>query len=113
MIWKHKACPDGCGLDNVSEALIKLIETIGEITRRQIIITSAARCGAYNKQIGGAPNSAHLRGFAVDIACYTIHERWLLLTAASAVGITRVGVGRGFVHLDIDPTLPAQTMWLY
>ncbi len=113
VIWNHKSCPDGCGLNNVSEELVRLLETIQGISHRTLIVTSATRCEKYNAQIGGAPNSAHLRGLAVDIDCRTVHERWRLLAAAHAVGITRVGVGRNFVHLDVDPTLPKEAMWLY
>lgn len=113
MIWRNKACPCGCGLDNVSDALIERIRTIEEIIKDKVLITSAARCAKYNAQIGGAGNSAHLRGLAVDIACGSSYKRWQLLVVATTVGITRIGCGKTFIHIDIDDSLPAERVWLY
>lgn len=109
----NKVCPCGCGLDNMSEALIERLRQLEIISGMSLILTSGSRCAKHNAQIKGARNSAHLRGLAADVACRGSLERWNILVAATTMGITRIGCGDTFVHLDIDPSLPAQRVWLY
>lgn len=44
-----------------------LLEPLREKLSKPIIITSGYRCEILNKKVGGAPNSQHTRGQAVDI----------------------------------------------
>ena len=44
-------------------------------------ITSSWRSKSYNMEIGGANNSAHLRGTAFDIACMSSHQRMVIVSA--------------------------------
>ena len=73
-------------------------------------ITSGLRTLEKNQSIVGAvPDSAHLKGLAVDLAVSNSHEVSVIIDAAKAVGITRRGiyVNKAFepvhVHLDLDP----------
>jgi len=75
--------------------------------------SSGYRCKACNAAAGGVKNSAHLRGMAVDILIDNSAERWQLLSAAVKRGFRRIGIGRGFIHLDLDLTLPQDIVWLY
>ena len=113
MNMDKKACPCGCGLDNMSDALIRLIAQIEEWSDVIIVLTSGARCEKYNAQVKGARNSAHLRGLAADIFCASNKDRWNIITAATTVGINRIGIGDTFIHLDIDPSLTPQRTWIY
>jgi zinc D-Ala-D-Ala carboxypeptidase len=47
----------------------KKLEEIRELLGNPIIITSGYRSPALNKAVGGAPNSAHMYGAAVDFIC--------------------------------------------
>ncbi|MDP3451806.1 MAG: D-Ala-D-Ala carboxypeptidase family metallohydrolase [Bacteroidales bacterium] len=49
--------------------VLNLLEPLRKIIQRPIIITSGYRCHTLNKAIGGAKNSQHLAGEAVDIHC--------------------------------------------
>ena len=113
MNMDKKACPCGCGLDNMSEALIQRLAEIEQMTEMQLTLTSGARCIFHNAQVKGARNSAHLRGLAADIFCESNKDRWNIITAATTVGINRIGIGDTFIHLDIDPLLTPQRMWTY
>lgn len=57
--------------DKIRANLLNLCKTILEPTRQMmresIIIASGYRCSQLNKALGGAPNSYHLTGQAVDI----------------------------------------------
>lgn len=114
------ACRCGCGADAVSPALVELLERIREFTVRPIVIRSGCRCPAHNAAAGGTPTSAHLTDVAAwefceaaDLATTTSRDRYHLLRAALAAGTPRIGIGRDFVHVDIDPALEQEVLWLY
>ena len=76
-------------------------------------INSGFRIEHRNKVVGGAANSAHLRGRAADIACTNSGYRFEIVEGALALGFRRIGIAKSFIHLDDDPTLPKRVMWLY
>ena len=110
---KEFACKDGCGFDTVQPGLIKVLERIRERLRRPVKIVSGCRCAKRNADVDGAKNSAHLRGYAADVKVVGSRERFELVWAALSVGVTRLGIGQNFVHLDIDPDITGSVMWVY
>lgn len=58
-------------------------------------------------------NSAHLTGKACDLRSINGRHRWQIICKAIELGIVRIGVGRSFVHIDIDKTKPQDVMWTY
>lgn len=76
-------------------------------------INSGYRTSERNMQEGGKKNSAHLRGKAADIDAPTSAQKYALVTAALLEGITRIGIGSTFIHLDNDETLPQNVIWTY
>lgn len=79
------------------------------------IITSAYRCTAHNIAIGGKSNSAHTRGYAVDIKIRSSSEAMKILKALISVGFNRVGYNSStnFFHVDNDPSLPPEVFFDY
>ena len=70
-----------------------------------ITITSAFRNEAYNRQVGGASRSAHLRNAALDLipAGGKIDELWRALLALRQGGAFKGGLGYyagRFIHVD-------------
>lgn len=86
----------------ISSELVAKLQLLRNQMGRPIIFTSAYRCPAYNAKIGGARNSRHLIGDAVDIAIAGMDWR-LLVREAKAVGFRGIGYGqhRGFIHVDL------------
>jgi uncharacterized protein YcbK (DUF882 family) len=78
------------------------------------VVTSGSRCKQHNKDEGGKPGSEHLTGEGADIEADNGFKRWKIVTAAIAVGIRRIGVGDGFVHLGDDLVgHPHPVIWTY
>ncbi len=91
-----------------------LLDKIRDDCGFPFIITSGKRSVAQNASLSdGVSDSAHLSGLAVDIAVTDSSKRFKLTQIALANGITRTGVGNGFVHIDISKTLPQNVEWVY
>jgi hypothetical protein len=108
--WKYFAAHEVYKLET---KLVNLLDVAREIAGIPFVITSGFRTPAYNKQVGGQEDSAHLRGLAADIRCRTSKERFAIVNAAIKAGFTRIGIGNGFVHMDCDSSLPQNVMWTY
>lgn len=63
---------------------------------------SGYRTAEQNKKAGGAPNSAHLTGLAMDVAAMDGYTRFRIVKALLDVGFKRIEVSKdGHVHFDI------------
>ena len=109
---KEFACHCGCGKDDICQTLVEILQTIRNEIEIPIIIHSGVRCEKYNAEVGGEKKSAHIRGRAVDIKCLDSRTRynliWKLINR-----FDRIGIGKDFIHVDIDYTLPRQMIWIY
>jgi len=102
------AAPDGISLE-----LLKVLAAIESELDTELEYGSGYRCPECNKEAKGKSNSAHLRGLAVDIRCSNSHLRFLIYDAARLCGVVRLGPAAGFLHLDVDKSLPQEVVWLY
>jgi len=105
-------CPNACEFKDWHQmdiALIDFMQNRRDQLSRAIIVTSALRCSEHNFDIGGAVNSRHKEGKAVDYTYATINVEkeaaWLQQIYKWQGGIYAY-VGRGFVHVDTD-TMPS------
>jgi uncharacterized protein YcbK (DUF882 family) len=76
-------------------------------------INSGYRTQEWNMKVGGRFGSSHKKGLAADIAYNGSRERYLLVTALMQVGINRLGIGKSFVHCDVDKLKDKDVIWLY
>lgn len=107
------ACKCGCGKNNISLALVNRLQRVRNLLGEWILTTSGCRCLKWNKHEGGSPTSAHLDGLACDIALRNSQHRYLLVCALLNAGFQRIGLGEGFVHVDVDYNRPTPSMFLY
>lgn len=96
------ACKCGCGQDTVDYGLVLALETLRNVFGSPVIIGSGNRCHSYNKKIGGAKNSQHLRGKAADFVVIGVSPaeiyHYLCCVFPHSYGI---GKYRGFTHFDV------------
>lgn len=115
------ACKCGCGEDNVSIDLVDQLQRLRNALRIPLVIHSGVRCAAYNKQVGGAPDSAHVPtrdrpGEAADIRCIASRTRWRMLrTIFGWMLFNRIGIGENFIHVDVAgaPEKDLEVIWHY
>lgn len=103
----------GSGALHMERGIVEIVDDVREIVGEPLTINSGYRTAAHNRKVGGKPTSAHLHGWAVDIACATSDLRFKIVAAAVELVVPRIGIAPTFVHLDCDPNLPQGVVWLY
>jgi len=108
-VEEEVACRCGCGAlpdPEIMDVLQSIRNTIG----RPLQVSSGARCQKHDKAVGGRGN--HTTGFAVDILADS-RLKYLIVREALGEGVTRIGVGKDFVHLDLVTPKPQYVLWTY
>ena len=110
---EFRKCTPSCSIDDMDEGFLELLDKIREDAGIPLVICCAYRSKEWDKKRGRSGNSAHTRGKAVDIRANDSVNRLKIIKAALNNGIRRIGVGKGFVHIDNDSSLPQDVMWHY
>lgn len=76
-------------------------------------VNSGYRTAAHNAKVGGVEDSSHCQGWAADLAASSGTLKFTIVNALLKAGFTRIGIASSFVHVDCDPTKPAQVIWTY
>jgi zinc D-Ala-D-Ala carboxypeptidase len=101
--------PRMVGLD---KKLMSMLDNAREIAGLPFCITSGVRSVYTNNQAGGVEDSSHLKGLACDIECNTSYSAFHIIRGALQAGFSRIGIGKGHIHLDIDATKPQTVLFL-
>lgn len=107
------ACRCGCGFADIDLSFVEKLQAVRDRIGMAMYINSGCRCEKHNAEEGGVKHSAHMRGLAADIKTEDGELRFKLLAAALAEGFERIGIGKTFVHLDVDHELPHPRVWPY
>ncbi len=89
---------------NIVKGLAQRLQYIRrKLGGKNLYINSGYRTYAHNKEVGGAKNSLHMRGWAADVRMsdLTMPERKKFLIAASECGIGGIGFYSTFIHIDL------------
>ena len=92
-------------LGNV-EALAGQLQILRDYLKEPVWINSAYRHANYNKRIGGAPDSMHVKAMAADITVMSKTPKQVKaiiekLIKAKKLKFGGIGLYPGFVHVDI------------
>ena len=90
----------------MSTYLIVLLQLFRNAVGKPLIITSGYRCPVHNRNLGGASNSQHLKGTAVDILIPEGMTVDKMAEIADKIGFN--GIGKyykdNFLHVDVRGT---------
>ena len=96
---KEFACHDGSDTILIDSKLVAYLQMIREYFDRPVHINSGYRNEAYNKKIGGASKSYHMRGMAADIHIDMISPK-VVCSVAEDFGMLGIGEYSSFSHVD-------------
>lgn len=107
-------CKCGCGLNNIHDELVRKLDELRGFYGEPLIIVSGCRCEIHNLLVRGEKSSSHLDGWAVDLRINGGLERFKLINLILHYNIfQRIGIGKNFIHLDIDCNKPQNVIWTY
>tara|TARA_R110002012_G_scaffold196006_2_gene364279 strand:- start:472 stop:906 length:435 start_codon:yes stop_codon:yes gene_type:complete len=95
----------GTGECHMQEDFMSMLVNIRREIDRPLIVSSGYRSPAHNARIGGAANSPHIHGRAVDIVCMGT-VAYNLIRISLKHGMTGIGVSQKgpaenrFIHID-------------
>lgn len=89
--------------------ICKALEVVRAITGKSLTINSGYRTKDYNRVVGGAVNSQHVKGAAVDfvlegIECKKLYYIMRRLIKAEAIPEGGLGLYKTWVHYDVRGT---------
>lgn len=107
-------CTPFCSREDMEQDFLYLMDDIRRKAGIPLIINCAYRSREYDIKKGRSGNSAHTHGLAVDFKCLNNQTRQKIILAAVQCGVTRMGIGRDFIHVDMGERvgLP-KAIWLY
>ena len=110
--------PDQIGSGRcIDRGLVLKLKQLEVVTGYPILnwINSGVRTKSHNRRVGGVANSSHVIPIckAVDIKASSTAIRNTSVYAAKQVGFKRIGVGKTFVHLDVDDSKSQYVAWGY
>lgn len=105
-------CGCGRGAGEMSEQFMLALDAARKEAGIPFRIASGFRCPSHNARVGGVKDSAHAKGLAADISIVNSAARVIILRALLRY-FDRLGVGKRFVHVDMDPSRSVPVMWVY
>tara|TARA_R110000787_G_scaffold229849_1_gene337412 strand:- start:54 stop:425 length:372 start_codon:yes stop_codon:yes gene_type:complete len=108
----------GSGAEFMDEEFLNLLDRARDEAGVPFKITSGFRTPEYNIDLkkrgyAVARNSSHLKGLAADIAVTSSANRLIILESLLFVGFRRIGIGKGFIHVDLDRAKSQDVVWVY
>ena len=93
-------CKDGSDKILLSPETVKIIQSVRDYFGKPVTINSAYRTPQYNKKVGGASNSQHVKGTACDIAVKDVPPKAVAAYLEAFFPKTGIGLYGSFVHVD-------------
>lgn len=99
-------------LDGLNKSFLSRLGLAAKDSGVSFRVTSGYRTVAKNIAVGGAVNSAHLKGIAVDLDVSDSVKRFCIVKSLLEYGFRRVGIGKTHVHVDGSFDLPQRVLFL-
>ncbi len=106
-------CTPSFSVSQIDPELWKLLDALREKCEFPLPVSSGYRSKDWDMAKGRSGNGAHTKGQAVDIAVQTSYHMRVILSYALTMGFKGIGVGKGFIHLDIMDRQYPPLVWGY
>jgi uncharacterized protein YcbK (DUF882 family) len=108
----------GSGEKFMSKNFVELLDNARGHADTPFKITSGYRTLQHHKSLEDkgyhtSITSAHLKGLAADIEVLDSSKRWNVINSLIKFGVSRIGIGKTFIHVDVDKSKSEDVIWTY
>jgi uncharacterized protein YcbK (DUF882 family) len=97
----------------MDHVLMKKLDIARQVAGLPFIVTSGFRSKIWEKEQGRDGTSSHTKGLAIDLKVQDSIARYKIINSLLSVGLSRIGIGNNFIHVDIDKDKPSNVIWHY
>jgi uncharacterized protein YcbK (DUF882 family) len=108
-----ETCNPPCKLQDMDHVLMKKLDIARQVAGLPFIVTSGFRSKIWEKEQGRDGTSSHTKGLAIDLKVQDSIARYKIINSLLSVGLSRIGIGNNFIHVDIDKDKPSNVIWHY
>tara|TARA_R110000765_G_scaffold154302_1_gene257325 strand:+ start:42 stop:467 length:426 start_codon:yes stop_codon:yes gene_type:complete len=100
---------------NMDKGFLTKLDYARHNAQCSFVITSGYRTPFQNRLVNGVEDSSHTKipCSACDISTPDSNTRFKILKSLLDIGFTRIGIGKGFIHVDDDPDKSTEVLWHY
>lgn len=106
-------CVPPCKLTDMDENFMKKLDIARMVAKIPFVPTSGLRTQIWELEQGRDGTSSHTKGVAIDLAVKDSTSRYKIINSLLSVGLNRIGIGKNFIHVDIDKDKPSNVIWHY
>lgn len=106
-------CSPACSLQDMDQNFMDTLDAIRSLAGIPLVLNSAYRSLEHEVKMGRSGTSSHCKGIAADIRCNSDSNRWKIIDAARRLGVKRFGIGKNYIHIDIDREKTQEVIWHY
>lgn len=106
-------CSPACSLQDMDQNFMDTLDAIRSLAGIPLVLNSAYRSLEHEVKMGRSGTSSHCKGIAADIRCNSDSNRWKIIDAARRLGVKRLGIGKTYIHIDIDREKTQEVIWHY
>jgi len=106
-------CNPPCRLDEMDDKFMQKLDIARQIAKIPIIPTSGFRSEEWELKQGRDGTSSHTKGLAIDLKAEDSPTRYKLINSLLSVGLYRIGIGKNFIHVDMDKDKSPKVIWHY
>jgi len=102
----------------MDKTFLNLLDRARDAAGISFVISSGFRTLEHQNELKkqGYPvskSSSHLKGLAADISCTDSTSRLIIIESLLYVGFRRIGIGKNFIHVDLDKDKKQDVIWVY
>lgn len=106
-------CTPSCMLEDMNPTFMELLDSARHIAKIPFIPTSGFRSEIWEREQGRDGTSSHTKGLAIDLKADNSVTRFKIINALISIGLNRIGIGKNFIHVDMDKDKPSKVIWHY
>lgn len=102
-----------CKLSDMDPSFMERLDVARFHAGVPFIVNSAYRSKEHELSKGRDGTSSHTKGVAVDLRANNSRARYRILYGLIKAGFTRIGIGDGYIHADLDHDKDQGVAWDY